>query len=221
MVIHQNTYSSSLAADESKFLLVNFLLLLRGEMIGNRTLRFSGVSSSLDDESVGSIGILLTVELERPLRVRAFAFFGAGSFLFGVVFGGWTAVGSFRGRPRRFFSVSIDWDLQVAVSTKLWMLETIAFNSMLYLLRRFAVFVLEKPSSSLDASLVVGGCLRGRLRGGFFLRTSCLSSVSVNKWWNVEYGRECNKMRDWSIEKKNNLLLSVIDGEAIVHGVGM
>lgn len=120
------THSSSLAADDnsSKFLLVNFLLLLRDETTGNRTFRFSGVSSSADDESVESISRLFTVEFDRPLRVRALAAAAAAfftvSFLFGVVFGGCTlASGSFRGRPRRFFSVSIDLDLDGTVSTKL------------------------------------------------------------------------------------------------------
>lgn len=93
------------------------MLLLRGETIGNRAFRFSGVSSSADEESVESISRLLTVEFERPLRGRGFAFL-TGSFLFGVVFGG-CAFASFRGLPRRFFSVSIDLDLEVPVSTKL------------------------------------------------------------------------------------------------------
>lgn len=91
-----------------------------------------GPSPSLDEDSVEIVSRLFIDETSRVFRAREVPFFAAAvtaSFLFGVVFGGasgcwcgvvfagsWLAAASgcvtiFRGRPRAFFSLSMDFDL--------------------------------------------------------------------------------------------------------------
>lgn len=101
--------------------------------VGWLCLTGDGPSSSLDEDSVEIVSRLFIMEPSRVFRARGFPFFAAavtGSFLFGVVFGGasgcWCGVVGagdlltaaeigcvtiFRGRPRAFFSLSIDLDL--------------------------------------------------------------------------------------------------------------
>lgn len=160
----------------------------RGETIGKRILLFGVVlllvligeelSSSSLDESVDTMARLFT-EFCRLLRARAVDAFLAVSF-FGVVFGGGDmtvvvavvtaddgdgGIGFFRGLPRvAFFPTSVDFDR----------------------LRRFVVFVLEKPSSSLvslngDFSATTWRRRRRVDVGFLFKHFSSFSSVSKEK----------------------------------------
>lgn len=163
----------------------------RGDTIGRRallsafafTLAFGAASSSsLDDVSVDTVARLFTFEFSRTFRARAAVVcFLAVSFFGVVVFGGGdltvvtaaaataagaiTGAGFLRGRPRgAFFPTSIDFER---------------------LRRDLAVFVLEKPSSSLVSLFCVFSTTVRRLRrpgAGFLLKhRSTFSSVSVRK----------------------------------------
>lgn len=145
------------------------------------TLAFGATSSSsLDDVSVDTVSRLFTfIEFWRTLRARAAAVcFLAVSFFGVVVFGGgdFTVVataataatagaGFLRGRPRgAFFPTSIDF-------------ERLRLD--------LAVFVLEKPSSSLVSLFCVFPATVRRLRRTaacfLFKHRSIFSSVSIQK----------------------------------------